>query len=675
MPSSFTLTRLFALLKKGKDPTDPESIRPIAIESVMLKIMTMIFYLRFEQWMSDEELHSRFQNAFRAGRRSEDHAFTFLAALMKCKAEGKSLFVAFLDLENAFPNVDRASLWLMMYEKGAGGRWFDWARKMYSGMKYRLKKGDEMGPIFGSETGILIGDSASPGFWIFYISDLDFQKDEDDILMAAMYLAHMLQADDLILLSLSVAGLQSRLDTLARYAARKFMLINADKTKIFLAGRKPNILPTFRFNDTALQYCTRYQYIGIWFSTENRLSFLNLHYENCARKALKASFSLFSIETHLGCLRPWDLLLKYKCLVDPHLTSGCTILVNNVKRYSVIKSNVQFACYRRMLRVGKRTCRAAILLILQEQDIDVRCLILAAKNWRYIVKTEEERPVHQALIESYEQDRASNASQWSSMREALSTYNIVLPPPDQLTERWLDNSVSTIKKEARVQLISEVNNNQKLPLLHDFPELAGRFPPLDVRITTHRISLIRFLLGQHRLKCETERFHRYDRDIFRIEKACCSTCFQATGAFVIENEEHLFTCDTQPELIALRADLEKSTHPRGNTDPIDYAKELLFDKTTVASFARFIHSALKLVEARMSAKEKQQILGSAQRDIDEAESMDQVEEREAEGFLGLGESESEDESEDEENESADEDIVGSETDSEGCDEADETREG
>ena len=36
----------------------------------------------------------------------------------KAKKEGKSLYVAFVDLENAFPSVDRATLWVKLHEWG-----------------------------------------------------------------------------------------------------------------------------------------------------------------------------------------------------------------------------------------------------------------------------------------------------------------------------------------------------------------------------------------------------------------------------------------------------------------------------------------------------------------------------------------------------------------------------
>ncbi|KAK0221114.1 hypothetical protein EDD85DRAFT_734483, partial [Armillaria nabsnona] len=59
------------------------------------------------------------------GNRTHNNSFILRTAIDQAHAQGRILYVAFVDLENAFPSTDLSTLWLKMRRLGVGGPIFD----------------------------------------------------------------------------------------------------------------------------------------------------------------------------------------------------------------------------------------------------------------------------------------------------------------------------------------------------------------------------------------------------------------------------------------------------------------------------------------------------------------------------------------------------------------------
>ena len=148
--------------------------------------------------------------------------------------------MAFVDLENAFPSVDRATLWVKLHEWGVRGPLMDWLRMLYFRLRYVVRCGGRISTAFQSFIGILIGDPASPHLWNLFMADFALKDDPDDITLNGRRISHMEQADDIVIFSTTREGLQRKLDELYRWCQLNFVTINADKTKclVFNASRR-----------------------------------------------------------------------------------------------------------------------------------------------------------------------------------------------------------------------------------------------------------------------------------------------------------------------------------------------------------------------------------------------------------------------------------------------------
>ncbi|EIW53536.1 uncharacterized protein TRAVEDRAFT_133224, partial [Trametes versicolor FP-101664 SS1] len=104
---------------------DPAGYRNIGLESCLLKTLTLLIDRRMREWSDAEDIVPPLQNGFRTGYRTENNVFTLRVAAEQAQSQGKTLWVAFVDLANAFPSVNQSTLWAKLRDLGAGGPLFD----------------------------------------------------------------------------------------------------------------------------------------------------------------------------------------------------------------------------------------------------------------------------------------------------------------------------------------------------------------------------------------------------------------------------------------------------------------------------------------------------------------------------------------------------------------------
>lgn len=125
-----------------------------------------------------------------------------------------------MDLRNAFPSVNHDILWFKLWQMGIAGPLFDWLRKLYSGMRYRLRQNGGLSEELRAKLGILMGDPSSPLAFLLHLADFETPPHADDIVLNGTRVAHLEHADDMVLMSTSPEGLQEKLDALAAWASR-----------------------------------------------------------------------------------------------------------------------------------------------------------------------------------------------------------------------------------------------------------------------------------------------------------------------------------------------------------------------------------------------------------------------------------------------------------------------
>jgi len=129
---------------------------------------------------------------------------------------------------------------------GVHGWFLDGIKALYADVPMVVKTAHGQTASFQSVMGVKQGCPLSPTLFGLYLDDLEEamrakQHLLDSPSLAGIMLLALLYADDLALVSMSMAGLQAQLDVLQEYADRWGLTVNVDKTKavIYRAARAP----------------------------------------------------------------------------------------------------------------------------------------------------------------------------------------------------------------------------------------------------------------------------------------------------------------------------------------------------------------------------------------------------------------------------------------------------
>jgi hypothetical protein len=101
----------------------------------------------------------------------------------RAHADGKPLYVAYIDLKNAFPVTNRDTLWVKLHTFGMSGRVIDWLKLLYSKMEYMVRLNGEYSAPFLLNLGVLTGDPSSPGLWNVFLADFNIRPHPADVML------------------------------------------------------------------------------------------------------------------------------------------------------------------------------------------------------------------------------------------------------------------------------------------------------------------------------------------------------------------------------------------------------------------------------------------------------------------------------------------------------------
>lgn len=105
IPEQWKTQVIIPILKPGKDPSDPNSRRPIALSSVLAKIMEHLIKHRLEWLVENRSILAKSQFGFRKGMSTMDSLSLLTTDTYSAFKEKKSIVGVFLDIASAYDNV------------------------------------------------------------------------------------------------------------------------------------------------------------------------------------------------------------------------------------------------------------------------------------------------------------------------------------------------------------------------------------------------------------------------------------------------------------------------------------------------------------------------------------------------------------------------------------------
>jgi len=482
----------------------------------------------------------------------------------KARSEGKPLYVAFVDLKNAFPSTDLPTLWVKLYQAGLAGPLFDWLRMLYARMSYMVRSNGTLSSAFKSFLGLLTGDTASPILWNLYFADIgDYIPSHCDDIVLQRPMSHLEQADNVVLFSTSLNGLQSKVDGFFRWCKVNFMVLSVAKTKWMILGPIPRNLGLLTVDERPLELVDNYKYVGLHISSTNRNMF-HLHYIDKAGKARSVAQTTFTLDESIGHLPPAEARLMYLARVDPHLTFGCEVMLD-VRPDDLEKLvDVQVSYLRRLLSLSSFSQRTPLYTETGILPIGHRRITLTLGYLQYLISLPPGHDAHAAFLTALDLAEEGSASWFTDLQQRLATTtrkpaisfshsSLLQDRAQHLVESWK----TAVIEHCESDLQQRIEESRRLPLLQlrspSLKPLAFRHY-LKIKAPHHRQALTRMLLGEHPLAVEMlRRTGRYDVPV-PAPLRLCRFCREK-----VETEIHALTeCEAQGELIDARREALES---------------------------------------------------------------------------------------------------------------------
>ena len=139
IPSCWKESVDIPIKKPGKDPTLPDSYRPIALTSQMGKVMERMVNDRLVYYFETKGMINVYQSGFRRGRSTMDPMVCLEHDIRKAQVAKETVLAVFFDIEKAYDMVWKQGLLIKLKQLGIRGRVLCWIKDFLSEWKIAVR--------------------------------------------------------------------------------------------------------------------------------------------------------------------------------------------------------------------------------------------------------------------------------------------------------------------------------------------------------------------------------------------------------------------------------------------------------------------------------------------------------------------------------------------------------
>lgn len=438
-----------------------------------------------------------------------------------------------MDFRKAFDTIPREKLWQHLSSIGIQGNMLAALKAYYADVHVCLDiPSVGTSAPFSSTMGVKQGCPMSPTLFGLYIDQLELHlkaHSQDAPDLHGQKVPILLYADDIVLLSKSPSGLQHMLDVLQAFCSEKLLSVNMSKTQVVIFNDFRRSVPdVFKYGAHSLQLVDQYTYLGI---VLHKSGSFKPAIHKLAAAGKRALFAMQQRCTDLGIS---DIPLRcslFSSLVQPVLSYGCEIWGLEKQYLWAPMTSIHNLFMKRTLHVRKSVPDDVVLCELGRVPLQLFWQKLTLKFVSRLTTLPSDRLVKMAFLQA----SSLGTPWWQHLSAFLSEHHLegllvdgpfsVTSAVQSLREQWF-NSVC----QSSAPKVSCFIDNMYFDSFNMAPYLSSMRPggPL--------FSLIKFRLGGHTLRIETDRWVHPKPP---REQRVCRFCH--TGA--VEDEQHfLFDC-------------------------------------------------------------------------------------------------------------------------------------
>jgi len=356
LPSVFTYSLLIPVIKdKAGDPTSKSNYRPIALMSVLAKVLEKCILVVY----SDFFLSTDHQFGFKAKHSTDLCIFSLKETVNLYLNSGTPVFTCFLDASKAFDKVCHFTLFSKLLARGLPILALRLIVFMYSTQCISVRWGHALSTSFTVANGVRQGGVLSPIFFSIYMDNLSVSLSSCFIgcYVSNVLCNHLFYADDIVLLCPSVQGLQHLINICQSYSLSHSITFNP--TKSFCVSFLPprfnvHVSSVLSLNNVPLVFKSSCKYLGVLMSDD----FTD---DNDLNRQLRAFYGRINYlcRNFIAC-SPNVKVMLFSSFCANVYSSHCWV---NFKRATMSKLTVAFNnCFRRFM-FYPRFCSASGMFV------------------------------------------------------------------------------------------------------------------------------------------------------------------------------------------------------------------------------------------------------------------------------------------------------------------------
>ena len=337
--------------------SDAANYRPIAIASVLSKILERLILLRCENCLTTSDHQFGFKKCL-----STDLCILLLKETVRYYiSSGSPVTLCFLDASKAF---DRVNHWCLFHKLIKRHVPLFIVRIMifwYTSQGFCVRWGNSVSTLFHTTNGVRQGGILSPYLFNVYMDELSSRlcNTETGCYLSNVCINHLMYADDIVLLSPTITGMRMLTKACSLYAKEHDIIFNQSKsvTMNILPNRqifKDIVLPPVYLDNVQLNVVNEYKYLGhvIMSDMKDDVDIKSNYRSICARSnQLIRKFPYCSDKCKIS-------LFKSYCT-----SFYCSTLWHDYSKYNLHKLNMLYNNSFRFLLNLPKSCSASQMFV------------------------------------------------------------------------------------------------------------------------------------------------------------------------------------------------------------------------------------------------------------------------------------------------------------------------
>ena len=395
VPKSWKEATIIPVPKPGKDNTNPNNYRPIALTSCICKTLERMINERLVWYLETNNIITEFQSGFRHQRSTNDHLVRLETFIREAFIKKEHLVAVFFDLEKAYDTTWKYGIMNDLHDIGLKGRLPVFVQNFLSNREFKVRVGSTLSEAHNQEQGVPQGSILSVTLFSLKINNI--VKCLNPGVDCSLYVDDFLICYRSKNMNTIERQLQLNLNKIRKWSTENGFKFSKSKTVCmhFCHLRKAHNDPILTLDGTPIPVVEENKFLGVVF--DRKLSFIP-HIKQLKAKCQKA-LNLLRVVAHTDWGADRKVLLNlYRTIIRSKLDYGSIIYGSARKSYLEMLDPIHHQGLRLALGAFRTSPSESILAEANEPSFYNRRLKLSMQ-YALKLKSNPSNPTYETVFE------------------------------------------------------------------------------------------------------------------------------------------------------------------------------------------------------------------------------------------------------------------------------------